>query len=86
MTVTATIDGPVGQGGGSEGDFYFKEFTLQPGASKKRTFQFEATDNVPPKKLLEGRVDYTLENGVGGSASDTVRFLVEAPEGEGRAP
>ena len=81
ISVQNEVMGPAGKGRGSQGNYYFVTFNIDPGKVEKRVFDARA-DEVGAH-LLESIVTYEMADGNGGSASLTTTINVNpAPEGE----
>ncbi len=76
ISVQNEVMGPAGKGRGSQGNYYFVTFDIDPGKVEKRVFDARA-DEVGAH-LLESIVTYELADGKVGSASLTTMLVVKA--------
>ena len=76
MNIHGEVQGPAGEGGGSQGNYYYVKFDLGPGRVEKRVIGARADDTG--QEFLEASVRYVLADGTAGSASVSDRFTVRA--------
>ncbi len=74
MNIHGEAQGPVGEGRGSHGNYYYVKFDLGPAMVEKRVIGAKADD--PGQEFLEASVRYELADGTAGSASLSDRFTV----------
>lgn len=74
MTVHGEVQGPVGEGGGSRGNYYYHTFNLAPGEVEKRVL--DAGGDDVGQHTLEATARYMLADGTSGLASVSERFTV----------
>ena len=83
MNIHGEVQGPAGEGGGSQGNYYYVKFDLAPGRVEKRVIG--AMADAPGQEFLEASVRYELADGTTGSASVSDRFTVLATPTEASA-